>query len=53
VSDVGGGFQARNTPAERRAFFDVQRQLQEILARLDEHDTTLSDHESRLEVLEP
>jgi hypothetical protein len=47
------GFQPRNTPAERRAFFDLERQLQEILDRLAAHDTTIADHESRLEVLEP
>ena len=54
MSDTaGGGFQPRNTPAERRAFFDVQRQLTDIINRLAAIDERLADHESRLETLEP
>jgi hypothetical protein len=49
----GGGFQPRNTPAERRAFFDVQRQINEILERLDGVDDKLTDNENRIDVLEP
>ena len=48
-----GSFQPRNTPAERRAFFDVQRQINAILERLDGHDDKLADHETRIDVLEP
>jgi hypothetical protein len=47
------GFQPRNTPAERRAFFEVQRQLTEIFARLAAHDAEIADHETRIDVLEP
>ena len=50
---VNGGFQPRNTPAERRAFFDLQRQLTDILARLAATEATVADHETRIDVLEP
>jgi hypothetical protein len=53
MSDTAAGFQARNTPAERRAFFDLQRQIAELVARIDDHDTRLADHETRIDVLEP
>jgi hypothetical protein len=49
----GGGFQPRNTPAERRAFFDVDRQLTEMRKRLDDAEAKLADHETRIDVLEP
>jgi hypothetical protein len=51
--DTQGGYQPRNTPAERRAFFDLERQLSEILTRLSAHDLELADHETRIDVLEP
>ena len=47
------GFQARNTPAERRAFFDQDRQLTELKNRLDAAEAKLADHEARIDVLEP
>jgi hypothetical protein len=53
VSENTGSFQPRNTPAERRAFFDVQRQIADIIARIDAHDAELADHETRIDVLEP
>jgi hypothetical protein len=46
-------FQPRNTPAERRAFFDVDRQITELLARLEAAEAKLVDHETRIDVLEP
>ena len=46
-------FQPRTTPAERRAFFDVDRQITDILARLVEAEAKLADHESRIDTLEP
>jgi hypothetical protein len=47
------GFQPRNTPAERRAFYDQERQLTDVLARLAAAEATIADHEARIEVLEP
>lgn len=47
------GFQPRNTPAERRAFFDLQRKNHSLEERLAAMEETLLDHESRIEVLEP
>ena len=49
----GGGFQPRNTPAERRAFFDQDRQIKDILSRLADAEAKLADHETRIDVLEP
>ena len=54
-----GGFQPRNTPAERRAFFDHERQLNAIIvrldavtARLDTADAYIAALESRVDDLE-
>lgn len=48
----GGGFQPRNTPAERRAFFDVQRQLTDIFQRLDKVEADAAVLEGRVDDLE-
>ena len=53
MTNTEGGFQARNTPGERRAFFDLQRQIAEIIARIDATEATFADHETRIDVLEP
>ena len=47
------GFQPRNTPAERRAFFDLQRKNRTLEERLAAVEEQLLDHEERIEVLEP
>lgn len=46
------GFQPRNTPAERRAFFDLERQLQDVLGRLATLDAEVAVLESRVDLLE-
>ena len=40
------GFQPRNTPAERRAFFEVQRQLAEALAAIAVLEARVDDLET-------
>ena len=53
MSDTpGGGYQPRNTPAERRAFFDQDRRINEILAKLAQHDADIAVLEGRVEDLE-
>jgi hypothetical protein len=47
------GYQPRNTPAERRAFFDTDRQIEALLQRVVAAEAKLADHEARLVVLEP
>jgi hypothetical protein len=46
------GYQPRNTPAERRAFFDVQRQLAEILASVAANTAAIAVLEARVDDLE-
>ena len=46
MAEQSSGYQPRNTPAERRAFFDLQKQLAEIRA-------LIADLTARVEVLEP
>jgi hypothetical protein len=53
VAEPNSGYQPRNTPAERRAFFDLQKQLDELRALIAGTTTTLADHETRITALEP
>jgi len=46
------GFQPRNTPAERRAFFEVQRQLTEALAAIATNAAAIAVLEARVDDLE-
>lgn len=46
------GYQPRNTPAERRAFFDTDRQIEALLRRVVALEGDLSDVEERVTVLE-
>lgn len=46
------GYQPRNTPAERRAFFEVERQIRELLDALAAANVRIDDLETRVEVLE-
>lgn len=52
MAEPASGYQPRNTPAERRAFFDLQAQLAALRAQLDGTTTQLADHETRLTTLE-
>ena len=53
MAQASSGFQPRNTPAERRAFFELERRLDEIIAQLTTVNAILADHETRIDVLEP
>lgn len=60
MASTTSGYQPRNTPAERRAFFDQQRLVTDLRAVIDAANTaiaalqaTVADHEARITALEP
>lgn len=53
MATADSGFQPRNTPAERRAFFEQQRLIADLKAQLAAANATIADHEARIAALEP
>lgn len=53
MATATSGFQPRNTPAERRAFFDQQKLIADLRAELAAANATIADHEARITALEP